>query len=307
MNPMSSVLFPYLLFFSLGSSGARPCSLEPEIPRTSNTVWKDNFTSSRFPYIAITASEGNPTCRLQKEKYPVSESLELLDFLLKELEYKRDCTFDETQWKSLTKSQSGFLRGKRITDERDLDIYVIPNFLTPRQCQDLIDVHKNVSKGSNNQRWKFGTTKQLLNAVHKASLSPSEYNISIDSSNRCDGGILDGVQAGEKLRKVLNFSSSVLVPRGESFLVDFVEKNIQRVFGLPRTNAFHTQLIRYQTNSEVIFDQYLLIFTRSQEMEFTLRDGTFRVEEWLRTNQDQLRKMSYLRPPAGNQTAPLRM
>lgn len=93
---------------------------------------------------------------------------------------------------------------------------------------------------------------QLLDAIHKASLSPDEYNISLNAEEYCDGGVLEGSNIGKKLTKVLKFSSSVIVPRGENYLVDFLERFIQNEIGLPLTNAFHTQLLNYDAKSGVI-------------------------------------------------------
>ena len=99
--------------------------------------------------------------------------------------------------------------------------------------------------------WRFSTTKQLLEAIFKASLSPDEYNISMNVMENCDGGTLDGMNISQKLTKVLNISSSVLVPRGENDDVDVLERNIQDMIKLPRTNAYHTQLVKYEEKSEV--------------------------------------------------------
>lgn len=99
--------------------------------------------------------------------------------------------------------------------------------------------------------WRFSTTKQLLEAIFKASLSPDEYNISMNVMENCDGGTLDGMNISHKLTKVLNISSSVLVPRGENDDVDVLERNIQDMIKLPRTNAYHTQLVKYEAKSEV--------------------------------------------------------
>ncbi|CAB4032495.1 probable prolyl 4-hydroxylase 10, partial [Paramuricea clavata] len=66
----------------------------------------------------------------------------------------------------------------------------------------------------------------------------------------CDGGTLDGMNISQKLTKVLNISSSVLVPRGENHDVDALESNIQDMIKLPRTNAYHTQLVKYEAKSE---------------------------------------------------------
>ena len=62
---------------------------------------------------------------------------------------------------------------------------------------------------------------------------------------------MEGVNISKKLMTVLNFSSSVLVPRGENNNVDTLERYIRDVIGLPRTNAYHTQLVRYEAKSEV--------------------------------------------------------
>ena len=99
--------------------------------------------------------------------------------------------------------------------------------------------------------WKFSTTRQMLKAIHKASLFPDEYNISINANEDCDGGTLEGIKINQKLRNVLKISSSVLLPRGENHEVDALEKYINNVLGLPITNAYHTQLVKYQTQSEV--------------------------------------------------------
>ena len=73
----------------------------------------------------------------------------------------------------------------------------------------------------------------------------------MDARQKCDGGTLEGVNISRKMVKVLNFSSSVLVPRGENRAVDTIEGYIQDVLGLPRTNAYHTQLVKYEARSEV--------------------------------------------------------
>jgi hypothetical protein len=74
----------------------------------------------------------------------------------------------------------------------------------------------------------------------------------MNANENCDGGILEGINISQKLRNVLNVSSSVLVPRGENREVDAIEEHIMGVIGLPRTNAYHTQLVKYQTQSEVL-------------------------------------------------------
>ena len=91
----------------------------------------------------------------------------------------------------------------------------------------------------------------MLKAIHKASLFPDEYNISINANEDCDGGTLEGIKTNQKLKNVLKINSSVLVPRGENHEIDALEKYINNVSGLPRTNAYHTQLVKFQTPSEV--------------------------------------------------------
>lgn len=110
--------------------------------------------------------------------------------------------------------------------------------------------------------WKFSTTKQLLEAIYKASLSPDEYNISMNSQDSCDGGAMEGINVSRKLMTILNFSSSVLVPRGENVNVDVVERYIRDFIGLPRTNAYHTQLVKYEARSEVTMYLLKLIYQR---------------------------------------------
>ena len=73
----------------------------------------------------------------------------------------------------------------------------------------------------------------------------------MNSLDNCDGGVMEGVNISKKLMTVLNFSSSVLVPRGENNNVDTLERYIWNVIGLPRTNAYHTQLVRYEAKNEV--------------------------------------------------------
>jgi hypothetical protein len=70
-------------------------------------------------------------------------------------------------------------------------------------------------------------------------------------NENCDGGTLEGINISQKLTKVLSVSSSVLVPRGENYEVDFLERYIKDVIGLPTTNAYHAQLVRYEEKSEV--------------------------------------------------------
>ena len=62
---------------------------------------------------------------------------------------------------------------------------------------------------------------------------------------------MEGTNINRKLMTVLNFSSSVLVPRGENVNVDVLERYIRDVIGLPIANAYHTQLVKYEARSEV--------------------------------------------------------
>lgn len=246
MNSITAALFLGLVFRSammVASSRVHRCSWDPKVP---HNIWKDHLKSSRFLYGSAVV-KNRIKCQIKKGIHP--DFWGDLMTLVNKLNNERECTFDESEWRWLEKKLVGL--GKRITNESGADIYVIPNFLTSHQCQKLIDIHGEISNSSINEKWKFSTIKQLLEAVYKSSLSPNEYNIFLDLSSDCDGGRLEGSEIGEKLAKVLNFSSSVLVPRGESAFVDFVEERIQKVTGLPRTNAFHSQLIKYQTNSEV--------------------------------------------------------
>lgn len=67
----------------------------------------------------------------------------------------------------------------------------------------------------------------------------------------CDGGTIAGSNINQKLANVLNYSSSVLVPRGENHEVDALERLVSDSLGLPRTNAYHTQLVKYEESIEV--------------------------------------------------------
>ena len=55
----------------------------------------------------------------------------------------------------------------------------------------------------------------------------------------------------ETFPKQLKYSSAVLLPRGEDMHVDQVEFKVGQ-WGLPTENAYHTQLLKYRGNEEVI-------------------------------------------------------
>jgi hypothetical protein len=66
-------------------------------------------------------------------------------YLLHDLENERECTFDELEWNRI-KDNIIAKEGKRVTKEDEADVYIIPNFLTQEQCEELVKIYEEISK-----------------------------------------------------------------------------------------------------------------------------------------------------------------
>ena len=254
MALFTNVIFLFVIFCTMGANLARSsCASEPKSHQMLDEILLESKRSHyRFSYTFFQSLNKKPQCETKENSCSskTSSLLQKLWCLLHDLEDERECTFDQVEWERI-KNNIEATHGQRITNEDQPDVFIIPNFLTPMQCEELVKVQKEISNNiSTRKHWKFSTTRQMLKAIHKASLSPDDYNVSMNANEECDGGTLEGVKINRKLRKVLKISSSVLVPRGESHEVDALEKYINNVLGLPKTNAYHTQLVKYQTQSE---------------------------------------------------------
>ncbi|XP_046862556.1 probable prolyl 4-hydroxylase 3 isoform X2 [Xenia sp. Carnegie-2017] len=170
---------------------------------------------------------------------------------LDDLDLKADCVFDHVQWNDILDNIIA-VEGQRITKNHEPDVFVIPNFFTNEQCEKLISTHNEMKKSAKSLKklWKFATSRQLLETIHQSFLSPHEYKLDFCKQYDCDEVSITGENIDEKLLYNISFSSSVLLARGENSLVDLLEGIIEEKLGLPKTNAYHTQLVKYRINSE---------------------------------------------------------
>ncbi|XP_028397289.1 uncharacterized protein LOC114521079 [Dendronephthya gigantea] len=243
------LIFTVKMKSAFSSCENEPKSLEmlEEILRDSKRLQNSflSYSPHQSFYRRLLSRAEEKTCSSQLSNCLLRNLWHLLYYL----EAERECTFDEMEWTRI-KRKIKLAQGEQITGQNQPDVYIIPNFLSKNQCEKLVRTYKDIRQSiATRKLWRFSTMKQLLDAIYKASLSPDEYNISLNAEESCDGGALEGLNIGKKLMKVLKFSSSVIVPRGENYQVDLLEKFIQDAIGLPVTNAYHTQLVNYDAKS----------------------------------------------------------
>lgn len=70
--------------------------------------------------------------------------LQKLWYLLRDLENERECIFDEVEWSEI-KDNIKISQGQRVAKKDQPDVFIIPNFLTPKQCEELVKIHKEIS------------------------------------------------------------------------------------------------------------------------------------------------------------------
>jgi len=97
---------------------------------------------------------------------------------------------------------------------------------------------------------------KVFNPEEKGSdgdVAASSPVVLVSDSSRRDGGAagdrervcFDTSRVGQTLAAELTWSTSTFVFPGESSLIDSVQQRLEDVFGLPRTHALATQLLKY--------------------------------------------------------------
>lgn len=80
--------------------------------------------------------------------------------LLRDLERERKCIFDEDEW-SIVEDSIMAAQGHRLTKQDQPDVFIIPDFLTPKKCKRLVKLHKDLNVDSH-RRYKLQELVQLL-------------------------------------------------------------------------------------------------------------------------------------------------
>ena len=70
--------------------------------------------------------------------------LQKLWYLLRDLEEEKECIFDEVKWNEIQDNIKN-LPGERVAKKDQPDVFIIPNFLTQKQCEELVKIHKEIS------------------------------------------------------------------------------------------------------------------------------------------------------------------
>ena len=155
MNFFTKVVFPGLLFCTLrvNPGCVSRCANEPKSLQTINYILRKlDHPSFSFPYGCYKRSSSTRRqCKMgQKKCSPVSKSLlQSLWYLLRDLENGRKCTSDEREWTRIKDSIVREAQGKRLTEKSQPDVFIIPDFLTRNQCEELVKIHVGISDSVN--------------------------------------------------------------------------------------------------------------------------------------------------------------
>ena len=123
------------------------CANEPKSHQTLDEILLESQRSQcelSYPFYrsldtrAQCESKGN-TC--SSKNIPL---LQKLWHLLHDFENRRECTFGQVEWNRIINNIEA-TDGKRSTNEDQPDVFIIPNFLTQMQCEELVKTHEEIS------------------------------------------------------------------------------------------------------------------------------------------------------------------
>ena len=149
MKLFTKIVYSSLLFCTLRVNPAFSfCANEPKSLKMLDEILLESKRSHSFfsyccypPLNRRSQSETREnTC--STESNPLRQKLW---YLLHDLENERECTFDELEWNRI-KDNIIAKEGKRVTKEDEADVYIIPNFLTQEQCEELVKIYEEISK-----------------------------------------------------------------------------------------------------------------------------------------------------------------
>ena len=151
MALLTNVIFSFVIFYIIRANLAcSSCANE----RKSHQMLDEILLESKrlhykFLYTFSQSLNKKPQCETKENSCPSKTSLLLqkLWYLLHDLEDERECTFGQVEWDRI-KNNIRATHGQRITIEDQPDVFIIPNFLTPMQCEELVKVQKENSNNS---------------------------------------------------------------------------------------------------------------------------------------------------------------
>lgn len=148
MNLFAKVAYSSLIFCILRVNLAfSRCAKEPKSLEILDEILDESKRShSLFSYGCHQSLNERLQCETNKKKCSSIDNplLQNLWYLLHDLENERECTFDEVEWSGI-KDNIMVAQGERVTKEDQPDVFIIPNFLTEEQCENLVKVHKEIS------------------------------------------------------------------------------------------------------------------------------------------------------------------
>eukprot|EP00117_Sycon_ciliatum_P035339 scpid54223/ scgid26812/ Prolyl 4-hydroxylase subunit alpha-2; Procollagen-proline,2-oxoglutarate-4-dioxygenase subunit alpha-2 len=127
------------------------------------------------------------------------------------------------------------------------NILHIENLLTTTECLQMIQHHESlVSEHANPPPWCFEDENWVGTVLDEEKIGKDTETFQINQAGSKNMFCAQSDEVHDRLSARYPHSQATLVARGENEAVDAVERKLDSKVGLPKDNAYHTQLIKYR-------------------------------------------------------------